>query len=408
MKNRLKRIFVDNIWLKLLAVVFAIGLWFVVVNVNDPTQTKTFATNVQVINQEVILEQGKYYEIVSGETVSFRVTAKRSVIEQLSGADFAAIADMEYIEDNKYVPVTVTPLKYADDIKIPSRDYTMEVNIGKAKSNQFTIVPKTSGAPADGYGVEDVKSDTKTVTVYGPEDIVSSITSVEAILSVDGANRDVSGEVTLTPIDSSGKQVDTSKLDFSKDKVKVSAAICMVKDIPIKVETSGTLPDGLTLASISTTPSTLLIKGESRDLNRVTEVTIPGNVVNLNNVTGDFETTVDINQYLPVGVKVLNEEDSIVKVKVSVNNKTSKTFKIPTANLTINNLSKGLKGEFDDNYVNVEIIALPEQLNKLDEKTISGYVDASGLSKGTHSVPVVLTLDSEYQAKTATTKLIVE
>lgn len=408
MKNRLKKIFLDNIGLKLLAVLFAIGLWFVVMNVNDPTQTKTFTTNVEVINQDVILSQGKYYEIVSGDTVTFRVSAKRSILEQLSGSDFAATANMEYIENNQYVPITISPLKFAENISIPTKTYSMEVNIGKAKSNQFTIVPKTSGKPADGYGVEEVTTNIKTVTVYGPEDIISSIASVEAILPVDGANRDVTDSVALTPVDSSGEQVDTSKLDFSRDKVEVTASICMVKNIPIRVDTSGNLSDGLTLASITTSPASILIKGESRDINRVTEVVIPGSVVNLSSITGDFETTVDINQYLPVNVKVLNADEAIVKIKVDVNNKTSKVFRIPTDNLTINNLASGLKGEFDDKYVNVEIVALQEQLNKLNENTISGFVDASGLSKGTHSVAVVLSLDSEYQTKTTTTKLIVE
>ena len=166
MKNRLKKIFLDNIGLKLLAVLFAIGLWFVVMNVNDPTQTKTFTTNVEVINQDVILSQGKYYEIVSGDTVTFRVSAKRSILEQLSGSDFAATANMEYIENNQYVPITISPLKFAENISIPTKTYSMEVNIGKAKSNQFTIVPKTSGKPADGYGVEEVTTNIKTVTVY--------------------------------------------------------------------------------------------------------------------------------------------------------------------------------------------------------------------------------------------------
>ena len=147
MKNRLKNIFLNNIGLKLLAVLFAIGLWFVVMNVNDPTQTKTFTTNVEVINQDVILSQGKYYEIVSGDTVTFRVSAKRSILEQLSGSDFAATANMEYIENNQYVPITISPLKFAENISIPTKTYSMEVNIGKAKSNQFTIVSPPNSNP---------------------------------------------------------------------------------------------------------------------------------------------------------------------------------------------------------------------------------------------------------------------
>ena len=406
--NRIKNILLNNIGLKLLAVLFALGLWFVVINFNDPTQTRTYTTSVEVINQEVILEQGKYYEVVAGDPVTFRVTAKRSVLEQMSGSDFEATADMQYIENNQYVPITITPLKNADRVSIPSKNYSMEVNIGKAVSNQFTVVPKTSGTPAEGYGVENVVSDTKTVTVYGPEDVVSSITSVEATISVDGTDRDVTQDVALKAVDSSGKQVDTSKLDFSKDKVKVTAQICMVKTVPIKVETSGGLPEGLELASITTNPNAVVIKGESRDLNRVTEIVVPGSVINLSLINSDFETTVDINQYLPNKVNVLNTADATVRIKVDVSNKVSKVFKIPTDNLTINNLAAGLKGEFDDDYVSVEIVAMKEQLDKLDEAKISGYVDASGLSKGTHAVAVTLKLDSEYQTKTTTTVLIIE
>ena len=55
--TRIKNIFLNNIGLKLLAVLFALGLWFLVINFNDPTQTKTYTTSVEVINQEVILER---------------------------------------------------------------------------------------------------------------------------------------------------------------------------------------------------------------------------------------------------------------------------------------------------------------------------------------------------------------
>ena len=189
-------------------------------------------------------------------------------------------------------------------------------------------------------------------------------------------------EVALTPLDSKGNQVDTTKLDFSKDKVKVRADICMVKTVPIKVNTSGTLADGLTLSSVGADPAFVTIKGESRDLNRVSEIEVPGSVINLSNINSDFETTVDINQYLPVNVTVLNAEDATVKIKVKISNKTTKTFKIPTANLTINNLANRLVGEFDDDLVEVEIIALPEDLNKLDEKTCKRTHQGNALCGG--------------------------
>ena len=60
---KIKRIFLENWVLKLLAVFFSIVLWLVVVNVDDPTQTKTFTTNVTVVNADVLTDAGRYYEI---------------------------------------------------------------------------------------------------------------------------------------------------------------------------------------------------------------------------------------------------------------------------------------------------------------------------------------------------------
>ena len=94
---KIKRFFLDDIGLKILAVALSVLLWLIVVNVDDPTQTKTFTTTVDVINAEVLTDAGRYYEIVDGNnTVSFRVTAKRSVMERLSGTDFTATADMRW------------------------------------------------------------------------------------------------------------------------------------------------------------------------------------------------------------------------------------------------------------------------------------------------------------------------
>ena len=56
MKNKLTH----NLGLKILALVFSIGLWFVVNNITDPTIEKTF-TNVpvEIINAEKVTNEGK-------------------------------------------------------------------------------------------------------------------------------------------------------------------------------------------------------------------------------------------------------------------------------------------------------------------------------------------------------------
>ncbi|MBQ2467116.1 MAG: hypothetical protein II506_05035, partial [Lachnospiraceae bacterium] len=119
--KRIKDIFTNNLGLKLLALVFSIALWIIVVNVDDPSQSKNFTATVQVINAEVLANQGKYYSIDGENTVTFRVTAKRSVIERLSSSDFTATADMNQLENDSQIPIEITATRYSGSVSITNR-----------------------------------------------------------------------------------------------------------------------------------------------------------------------------------------------------------------------------------------------------------------------------------------------
>ena len=50
MLKKLTKLVINNFGLKLMALLFAVVLWLVVVNIYDPTQTKTFTTSVSIEN----------------------------------------------------------------------------------------------------------------------------------------------------------------------------------------------------------------------------------------------------------------------------------------------------------------------------------------------------------------------
>mgnify|MGYP000157113559 FL=1 len=89
MLKRLGKTITNNFSLKILAVILAVVLWVVVINIDDPTTSKTYTTNVVAENTDYITSQNKYYEpLDSSNVVSFRVSAARSVHDELSNADF--------------------------------------------------------------------------------------------------------------------------------------------------------------------------------------------------------------------------------------------------------------------------------------------------------------------------------
>ncbi len=57
--KKLKNLLTNNIGLKFLSVLFAMILWLVVVNIDDPDKTSTFTTNITIANENAIADMGK-------------------------------------------------------------------------------------------------------------------------------------------------------------------------------------------------------------------------------------------------------------------------------------------------------------------------------------------------------------
>ena len=104
MKDRLK----NNIGLKILAVFFAVFLWWTVLNVDDPISTKKFNVGVTIINAEVITNAGKSYQIIDDtQSVVVSVKARRKVLAAIEKKDIVAIADLREMQDTS-VPIRVS------------------------------------------------------------------------------------------------------------------------------------------------------------------------------------------------------------------------------------------------------------------------------------------------------------
>ena len=404
---KIKKALTANIGFKILALVFSIALWMIVVNVDDPEQTKTFTATVQVINENVLTDQGKYYTLTDGNTVSFRVTAQRSVLERLSSSDFTATADMNYLEDDERIPVDITVNRYASSVRISAQRLYLKVEVGDEMDARFSIRGETTGDPADGFAVDEVSVVPNVISVRGPAEYVSKIESVRAYCDVTGRNMDTSETVVPVFYDADGKEVDTTRLQVSVDTVDVYVEIVSVKEVPSVVETSGRLADGLELTGSTTDPATVMIKGESSELNRVTNITIPASVISLSDITQDLTTTVDITSYLPDGVTLLDSQDAQVSVKVGVAGETTQEFDVPVDNISVRNLERGYTTSFSASTVKVSITALQSELSRLSANSITGYVDVSGLVPGTYNLPITMNLDEDYRVGQATIQITI-
>ncbi|SDB38259.1 YbbR domain-containing protein [Pseudobutyrivibrio sp. YE44] len=383
MNQKIINALTKNIGLKLLAVMFSFVLWLVVVNIDDPKQTRTFTSVVSVSNEDVLTQAGKLYEIKDGvNTVSFRVTAKRSIIEKLSPSDFSAVADMNNLENEERIPVTIAAKSYASYITISSRQNYLYVTLKDLSTERFVINAQTTGTLEPELAVQEVSCSPTVITVSGPQDVVDKIDSVVATANITGVTSNFTENVIPKFYDEKGETVDSKNLNLSVSTVSVSVNFVNTKAVDITVKTSGSLAPGLTLGSIKTDPSSVMIIGEAGALNDVSTITIPDSVINLSNLTGSFTTTVDISSYLPEGVQLAEGTSSKVQIYVTMQNENASTIEVPAANISFHNLGHGLAASLDAETVTVNVFGTDEALAALKAGEVKGYIDCSHLTVG--------------------------
>ena len=97
----MKKRILHNWGLKLISLLIAIALWFIIVEFADPQESRTFS-NIQVkfINTDVLEQQNKAYEVLDNtDVVRVTVRAPGSVISQLRASDIVAEADMSKLTE---------------------------------------------------------------------------------------------------------------------------------------------------------------------------------------------------------------------------------------------------------------------------------------------------------------------
>lgn len=412
MLKKLGKRMTNNFGLKLLAALFAIALWIVVINIDDPVITRTFTTSVTPENTSYITALNKYFEVLDGNnTISFQVSGVRSILTIISNTDFSAAADMEKIEymeesESYRVPVTITANRYGGELSISSRQLYLSVVLEDLGTAQKAITAMTRGNVADGCALGDIQiTGSNLLKISGPSSIVSQIAEATATINVEGMSADVTDTVVPVLLDAEGNAIDTTKLKLSLSTVTISAQILNTKDVSLEFETMGDVADGHVVTDVEYSLDTVRIKGEAATLNTINRITIPREVLDITDITEDLVTTVDITSYLPEGTALVLGSDAKIEVRVKVDPVVTESFVVPVANLKLQNLQSGYTASFDADTVTVEIQGAESIVSALKEKEITGIVDAGGLSAGEHNLAVAFAIDEQHCEVTETVRV---
>ena len=407
MKNNILKTLTNNLGFKILALFFAFTLWLFVYNLDDPTKTKTLTVNVEIENRENLENMGKYYEVLDGSNkVTFTVTAVRSILDKIDESDFTATANLDQIVIEEDGTIGTAPIEIKctanineNAIKLRAANKTLRLALEDLMIKQFVVSAKAAGDVAEGYALGSVQVTAPNVLkVSGPKSIVQTIASVVATIDVSGMSEAwTSYRPTPVLYDKDGNEVDTTRLTLSDNTVNVTAEILNTKEVTIVVKPAGVPAEGYTVTSIKSNPTTILLKGSKSLLNTINTIDIPESLLSVDGKAEDVKATVDVTEYIPEGVSLVNPEGASVEITVKIGKIKEKVFSISTENIIVTGLSTQNKLEFALTSVAVHVSGLEEDIAKLSNESISGSIDVTDLPIGIHEIDLVLDLDeSKY------------
>ena len=381
----------NNLSLKIVSAVFAVILWTVIVNIYDPNTSYTFSNiTVQLVNTQSLTEKNYTFEVVDGGKISVTVSGPKSVVTDLKTSDIAATADLSKVTAfTDYVDIQVQVVKdgqVLNNVEAVPRTSALKLSIENRDTNTYAVNVNTTGTPANGYAVASTTTSPTYIKVTGPTSLVEGVASVGVDVDVSGAKGTVNTQSDINMYDSDGNIIANEELEMSSETADVIVEMARTKTVPVVVKTSGTPSQDCVVTGTSLSQTSVVISGQQEALSKIDNITIPSSAVSVDGLSEDKTYTFKLTDYVPSGVKIVS--DSRLQVTIKISKASTKTVHISSDAIKIENVSSGYNAVIEGTGIDVIISGTGTILDNVSATDITCNVNAAGLSAGTHSVDV--------------------
>ena len=384
MKNRI----LHNLGLKIGSIIVALLLWLTITNIDDPTVTQTFKNiPVQILHDEVISSRGYEYLVEAGDTVTFKVKGRRSLVDNLRNEDFEAVADFNNLTSMNMVPINVTcNIENSDEISISLQNENMAVRFEDQLTLPFTVRVITSGKVREGYYCTDNSVSSSLIQVTGSTSSVNSVREIAVKVDLEGRMTSFTDQYELVAYDADGEPIDPIKLTFNQNSVEVATDICPVKTLPIEVVTTGVPAEGYYVDKIEFAPSSVSIAAPQSMLSRLSKINVS---VDTNGADQTIEKAIDLSDYLGdhyKGTFLTEEGGQSVGVMITIKPLAEKKFELTENDIEIRNLSDNLEGILYSLWnADVTISGSEDEIADVTVSDLGLYIDVADCNEGTYT-----------------------
>lgn len=395
----MKKKLTSNLWLKIVSVVVAFLFWLVIINITDPTTSKTFTDiPVQILNENVITSANQVYEIEDGDTVHVTVKGKRSFVETLTENDFTATADLSELSKVNAVSIDVRLNKESpSSVDVDWNNAVLKVNLEKRVTKKFKVEVAYEGDLSENYVLGEMVAKPNIVEVSCGESKFKKIDHVGVVVSLNGESEDFESEYSPILYDANGDALDDTNVTFSNDAIRVSTEVLETKEIPVYVTTTGTPAEGYRLVQTDYKPESVRVSGTKEALSKEVSIKIP---IHIDGEKKDIEKEIMLTDYLPAGLTLVGDTET-VSVRCDIEKDGQRVLSLTSADIAVRNLPQNYTMNFEpeSEKYSVELLGEDAVLADVNIADLGAYVDLTGLTDGSHTLEIKFSLPMGIRVK---------
>jgi len=388
-----KNLFLKNLGIKIISLVFATVLWGAVLTVQNPSRVKVLE-NVPVsfegtsdLQDRNLVVRGNPLKELGGVTV--RVSTPITNYMSLNADQVSA-----YISLNKVTSPGEWSLPVDWSVSVRSADTRVEsvnpekvtVEIDNLMTKNVPVEAYYEGTVPDGYWAASAELSSSAVNIRGPEQDVQRVSRAICKIQMTGRKQSYNDAVAVTLLDADGNEMDSSLFLGNLPSVTVKMTVSPKKTVPIDVAASllgkDNLPANYQIFASTATPATVDIIGDAQTLADVDSLTLAG--LDAAGKRESIHEKAAIN--VPQGVTILGgtaEAEVFVDIREITNKKSFEAVPIEARGL-----GRNLKAAFSVETTDISVEGRVSLVDLLGRDDVQAFVDLKGLKEGVYNLNV--------------------
>lgn len=383
--------FTMDIGWKLLSLIIAIGLWFMVINTENPVETRSYTAAIQLQNEEALTERG-YVVVNDDELSSTRVTVRlrgqRLALDALSQSStrVQAVVDLSdviysYSGEPVSVPVDIViPSVVNSSFEILSKSVqTVSVDIQPYVNKDFDVKAVVNTTDESAKELANAVASPGSVTVYGARSIVESVAEVRAYVSPETVEDGM--VMTAVPVAYNADGIVVGDVTFGTEELSVMITLDEVKSVRVNLSLTGEVADGYEITDYYTTPETMEVAGDAAALSRLNSINLPD--IDVTGLEANSGYEFSAGDYLPDGLRAL--DGGRITATVIVEEEETKELIIPVESVTWGDtLAEGYMASISGEDISISVKGVASVIDTLTAADIEAHIDLDGLEEGEH------------------------